>query len=119
MKNRLFVLAALFALASLVAFGAAIDGKWMSEAQGKGGPQTLTLKADGMKLTGSLDAGRGGAVDIANGKIEGDKVSFEVTRPGRDGAAQTTKYSGTVAGSDLKLSFDRGRGPQDVVFKKQ
>jgi hypothetical protein len=61
----------------MVTFGAAIDGKWTVETQGRNGSQTqtLTVKADGSKLTGSLDGGRGGA-EIKQGKIDGMNVRF-------------------------------------------
>ena len=118
MKNRFAVLCAFVALAGVLAFGASVDGKWVSDAQGKGGPQTFTLKADGMKLTGSVEGGRGGAVNITNGMVDGDKVSFEVVRE-FNGNSVTQKYSGTVSGNTMKLSMDAGRGPRDVTLTKQ
>jgi hypothetical protein len=37
-------------------------------------------------------------VDIKNGKIAGNAISFEVTRPGRGGGPDTTvPYKGTVS----------------------
>ena len=118
MKNRLFSMFGLLALTAMVALGADIDGKWMSEAQGKGGPQTLTLKAAGDKLTGTLEGGRGGPIEISEGMVHGSDVMFKVTREVQ-GEKRTTEYKGTVAGSDLKLTVTGGRGPQDVTFKKQ
>jgi hypothetical protein len=40
-----------------------VDGKWVGEIQGGRGPQpvTLTLTADGGKLSGTVLGGRGGA----------------------------------------------------------
>jgi hypothetical protein len=103
----------------LVALGADVDGKWMSEAQGKRGPQTLTLKASGDKLTGTLDGGRGGPVEITEGMVHGNDVMFKVVRE-FNGNKVTQEYKGTVAGSDLKLSVAGGQnGPVDVAFKKQ
>jgi hypothetical protein len=93
----------------------------MSEAPagGKGGPQTLTLKAAGDKLTGTLEGGRGGPVEISEGMVHGSDVMFKVVRDVQ-GEKRTTEYKGTVAGSDLKLNVSGGqRGPVDVVFKKQ
>ena len=119
MKNRLVSMFGLVALTAMVALGADIDGKWMSEAQGKGGPQTLTLKAAGDKLTGTLEGGRGGPIEISEGMVHGSDVMFKVVREGQDGTKRTTEYKGTVAGSDLKLTVTGGRGPQDVTFKKQ
>lgn len=119
MKNRLISMFGLVALTAMVALGADVDGKWMSEAQGKGGPQTLTLKAAGDKLTGTLEGGRGGPIEISEGMVHGSDVMFKVVREGQDGTKRTTEYKGTVAGSDLKMTVTGGRGPQDVMFKKQ
>jgi hypothetical protein len=119
MKLRLTSLLGLMALTCFVAFGADIDGKWMSEAQGKGGPQTLTLKAAGEKLTGTLEGGRGGPVEISEGMVHGNDVMFKVVREFQ-GNKVTQEYKGTVSGSDLKLNVTGGRGgPVDVTYKKQ
>jgi len=124
--KKVFVVLALFALTCLVASAAAIDGKWMTEAPagGKGGPQTLTLKADGAKLTGSLDAGRGMPADISDGKVDGMNVSFAVVQD-FGGNKVTSTYKGMLMGDDLKLTRTRegaagGKGPasQDLVFKR-
>ena len=118
MKNRLVVFCALLALVSVVAFAADIDGKWMSAPMGKGGPQTFTFKAEGSTLTGNIQGGRGGPVDITNGKVDGENVSFEVTRE-MNGNSMTAKYSGTVSGDTMKLTVDTGRGPREIELKKQ
>ncbi len=121
MKNRLMTLCALFALTCMVALGANIDGKWARENAGKDGKtttQTLTLKSDGSKLTGSLDGGRGGPIEISEGMVMGNDVMFKITRQGRDGTPTTTSYKGTLSGDTLKLTFDAGRGPQDQEFTR-
>jgi len=118
MKSRIFSLLALLALVCSAAFAADIDGKWMSEAQGKGGPQTLTLKSAGDKLTGTLEGGRGGATEISEGMIHGSDVMFKVTRE-RNGEKVTQEYKGTVSGSDLKITTTTARGEQTIAFKKQ
>ncbi len=75
---------------------------------------TFTLKADGPNLTGNVLGGSGGcrggpavvaarfpaATDISNGKIDGDKVSFEVKRS-FNGNESVTKYEGTLSGDTL------------------
>jgi hypothetical protein len=78
---------------------------------------TLDLKADGAKLTGTIlqpafgrrGGGGGGEappaptpVQISNGKVDGNNVSFEVTRD-MGGNSMTTKYEGVVSGSEMKL----------------
>lgn len=102
MKVRMFMMAALCAA---MAFAADVTGKWTAETQGQQGPQTMTfsLKADGSKLTGTVDAGRGGPAEITDGKVDGDKVSFKVTRK-RQEQTFVTAYEGTVSGDELKLS---------------
>jgi hypothetical protein len=119
MKNRLVLLFAMFALTCMVALGADITGKWVSDGGGKGGPQTFNLKQSGATLTGTVETQRGSA-DISNGKVDGDKVSFEVTRDMGDKGKFTTKYSGTAgSGSTMTLSADNGRGPRDITLTKQ
>lgn len=118
MKKRIMWMCALVALTSLAAFAADVTGKWTSEATGKGGPQTFNLKQDGDKLTGSIEGGRGGPVDISNGKVDGDNVSFEVVRE-MGGNSMTIKYTGTVSGSTMKLSVDMGRGAREITLTKQ
>ena len=120
MKKQIFLLLGLMALTYGLASAADIDGKWTAEVQGRGGTmtQTLTLKADGDKLTGSLNGGRGGPVAISDGMIDGANVSFNVVRE-FNGNSITQQYKGTLSSGELKLTVSGGRGgPTDVVFKK-
>ncbi|HEY4364152.1 MAG TPA: hypothetical protein VGN17_24490 [Bryobacteraceae bacterium] len=130
MRKFIFASGAAATLLSMVLLAADIDGKWVLESQGQNGKQTqtLTLKADGGKLTGSMD-NQGTAVDgkvnISDGTIDGSKVAFTVVRE-LNGAPITRKFSGTMAGSDLKLTVETAGGPgagkgggQEMVFKKQ
>ena len=82
MKLKLGVLGiGVFALASLLLAQNAVDGKWAGEVQGGRGPQqiTVTLKADGGTLTGSITGGRGGEVAIKDGTISGTTLKFKST----------------------------------------
>jgi hypothetical protein len=72
----------------------------------------------GGALTGKLDAGRGGPVDISDGKIEGPNVSFKVVREGKNGK-QEQEYKGTLKGGDLMLTTQGRGGPVDLAFKKK
>ena len=123
MKKRLFSLCALLAVSSLMAFAADITGKWMSEAPagGRGGPATFTFKQAGSALTGTVDQGRGGPIEITSGKVDGDAVSFETTRDMGDKGKITTKYTGKVDGTTITLSADSGnaRGPRELKLTKQ
>ena len=128
-KKLLFVTTILLVLA-IGAFAADVSGKWTYEAPGRGGnpgrPVTITLKQDGSKLTGSVPGmGRGGAeapaMEVMNGKVDGDKISFE-TKAEFNGQTRITKYEGTMAGEELKLKITREgqNGPQtnEVTAKK-
>jgi len=102
---------------SLMAFAASIDGKWISETKvgdADGGTythtSTFTLKSDGEKLTGTvvqvsaapwMRETTGKTFEIKDGKIEGDKFTFKVTRETKEGD-RTAVYEGTVQGDQLK-----------------
>jgi hypothetical protein len=117
--KKLISLCALFALTTVMALAADITGTWKGEANpnGKGGPPTFTFKQSGEALSGTT-SGRGGEIAISNGKVDGDKVYFEVTRD-MGGNSVTSKYSGTVSGSTMKLSYESPRGPRDITLTKQ
>jgi hypothetical protein len=125
-KKLLFAGFLLLAIAGLVMAADAVSGKWTWEQAGRNGnpgrPQSVTLKASGATLTGAMAGGmgRGGApgagapgaggpppeTAISNGKVNGNTVTFEVTRETPNGA-MTTKYEGTVAGDEMKLKITR------------
>jgi hypothetical protein len=114
-KKLLFVTTILLALAC-VALAADVTGKWTYEQPAMGQRPamqvSITLKQDGSKLTGSVPGfGRPGSeapppTEISNGKVDGDKISFEVKRE-RNGQTFVTKYEGTLAGDALKLKITR------------
>ena len=111
------------ALGSAPAAQGSVDGKWAGEVQGGRGPQqiTLTLKADGAKLTGSVAGGRGGEVAIEEGTIKGSTLTFKTTQQGRGGQI-TLNWTGTLKGDELafKRMAEGGQGQaQDFVLKRQ
>ena len=119
--KKFITMCALFAMSTVMALAADVTGTWKGEANpnGKGGPPTFMFKQDGSKLTGTT-SGRGGDIEISNGKVDGDKVSFEVTRDMGDKGKFTTKYSGSVSGTTMKLTAEtEGRGSRDVTLTKQ
>ena len=91
-------------------------GTWTWTTPGRNGgadrKSTLTLKADGDKVTGSVSSpGRDGQttkVDIEDGKVKGDEISFSVTRE-FGGNKVTQKYAGKIDGDSIKgkISFER------------
>ena len=138
-KKLLFVGMILLVVAFVVIAADSVTGKWGYEMAGRSGgpgrPVTLDLKADGATLTGTVTGmggggrgmgGGGGApgggappaptpVQISNGKVDGNNVTFEVSRDTPNGA-MVTKYAGVVSGSELKLKVTApGRGGGDPV----
>lgn len=118
-----FVLMALAA----TALAADITGKWTGEMGGPGGgggfTLTYTFKQDGAKLTGSMVGPQGDPIEIKDGKIEGDKLSFFITFDG-GGTSMKITNEGTIAGDEIKLTskFEGGDfpggGPNVITLKR-
>ena len=109
---------ALFAFTFLAA-AAEVNGKYTGEMTTQRGPQTMTFnfKTTGTTVEGTT-TGRGGETPLAEGKIDGDKITFSVTRQGRDGTPQKTTYTGTIKGDSIELTFEGRGGPQTLTLKK-
>jgi len=62
---------------------ASVTGRWSGQFRVDGGdhdvPQLLILKQDGNKLTGSGGPNETEQYPIENGKVNGDRVQFEIT----------------------------------------
>jgi hypothetical protein len=92
------------------------SGTWTWTMPGRNGgadrKMTLTLKADGEKVTGKLSApNRQGDVtdtDIADGKIKGEEISFTVSRE-VNGNTFTTKYNGKISADAIKGKIESER----------
>jgi hypothetical protein len=122
---RTILLTALLGVFALVASAADITGKWTAEVPGRGGnatTNTFVFKVDGAKLTGSMDGGRGGAVDISDGRVDGDNVSFVVVR-NFNGNDIKIAFKGKVSGSEIKFTrtiegMDNAPAPTEFTAKK-
>jgi len=117
MKFRNLVLG--FVLLAASAFAADIDGKWKGSIDTPMGPIEVgfTFKADGVALTGTTTGPDGMEVKITNGKIEGDKISFDVAID-FGGMPFTINYSGVVKGADLALKAEVFGMPLEIAAKK-
>lgn len=109
--RKLMTIGFLLGLLTLTALAADISGKWTAQVPGRGGQtreQTFNLKADGNTLTGTV-SGRGGDMPIADGKIDGDTISFTQTME-FNGNTMKLVYKGTVSGDEIKFSRTRDGG---------
>jgi hypothetical protein len=106
--KRLAVAALVVALAGLAGVARAQDKsdpsgtwKWKVEFNGNEFEQTLKLKKEGDKLTGTLTGRNNQEMKIEDGKFKDGEVSFHVTRE-RDGNKFTIKYKGKLSGDTIK-----------------
>ncbi len=107
MKKLIVLLTAILAF-SLMAFAAEdANGNWKTTIETPNGSQTQTfaLKVDAGKVTGTIGSEMMGNLQIADGKIEGDKISFSVST--NFGAI---RYAGTISGDTMKLTLTVGDG---------
>ena len=122
MKARIPALLIFMFVFGAFAIAQSVDGKWAGEIQGGRGPQmvTLTLKADGGKLTGTVTGGRGGDVPIMDGTIEKTALKFKTMQQGRGGQV-TFNWTGTLKGDEIAMSrmAEGGQGQaQEFVLKR-
>ena len=105
----------LFFLFALAALAADVTGTWKGAIETPNGSRdvTMNLKADGSKLTGTI-SGRQGDVEIQDGKIDGDNISFSMVR-----GDFKIEYKGKVAGNEIKFDISFGERTIQMVAKKQ
>ena len=98
-------------------------GKWVADANETVKSLIFVFKLSDGVLTGTAEAGSLGPVNLSNGKVDGDQISFEVTRSVLM-TKVTTKYTGTIAGEVINLRGSNIRGsmdpgtPQKVVSRE-
>jgi hypothetical protein len=122
MKRMLLAVAAIFLMAAPAY--AQVAGKWTGEQQGRNGtqPVVLEVKVDGGKLVGTMTTGTNPAVQIAEGKVDGMKVSF-MTTVSFNGNERQISWSGEAKGDELTLTRQAGgqaggNAPPPVVLKR-
>ena len=123
MKGKIISVAAIMLLAVTSIWAADVAGKWTAHipgAQGQGDSDiTLLLKVMDDKLTGTLNnSAQPGDVEIKDGKITGDEVSFSLVR--KIGTADTTVvWKGKIAGDEIQRTMKpSGEFPGSSVVAK-
>jgi hypothetical protein len=104
MKKLLSLSAALLlSLSSVAAFAASVTGTWTGDMKTPDGSTgfslTFTFTQDGDRLTGSVASQQGDPLTIADGKVTGDKITFNVSFNGT-----TIHHEGTINGDEIKLT---------------
>jgi hypothetical protein len=124
MIRKLLLTVMLVALGSTAALAADFNGKWSGTVEGMRGPQNIVFnfKVDGATVTGTITTPRGD-VDISNGKIDGNTISFDQVM-NFNGNSFTIGYKGTIDGDGIKFTrtFSTGpngdRPPQEFTAKR-
>jgi uncharacterized protein (DUF2147 family) len=122
------VFPAMFAVAAfaVAAPAADISGRWKAEykttyggAPRESGETTFTFKQNGEELTGTVTSTALGEVQIREGKVSGDDVSFVVSRS-YNGRERKMTYAGKVAGDEITFQTSMegfGRGLRMIAKK--
>lgn len=87
--------------------------KWTVTFNNNTREQTLTLKLEGDKLTGTLLGRNNQEIPIDNASFKDDQISFTVTRE-FNGQRFTTKYSGTIKGDTITGKIEMERDGQTI-----
>jgi hypothetical protein len=126
--RKLATIGFLLGLLTLTALAADVSGKWVAQVPGRGGQtheSTFTFKADGETLTGTV-SGPNGDMEISDGKISGDEISFSQTME-FNGNSMKMLYKGTISGDQITFTRTReggggqnkkGGGPQQFTAKR-
>jgi hypothetical protein len=98
MKKLVSVLMALI-VAPLIAAGSGVAGKWTSGKQSTV-PVELQLLSSGTALSGTVRLGSAPAVDILDGKVVGNTITFKAIIPDGDGD-YPMMFSGRLSGNRI------------------
>lgn len=107
-QNKIVALAILALALIVTAYAGDVTGKWTAEFDTQIGVQKYTyeFKVDGTKLTGKAVGRRGeseAAVEIQEGKINGDEISFvEMLKFGDQDLR--IEYKGKLSGDEIKFT---------------
>ena len=118
-NTRIRALLLAVVLLAAPAFAADVDGRWTGAMATPNGevPVTFVFKAEGDRLTGALIGMEGREFPIANGKVDGDKISYSVTID-LGGMPLELIYRGVVSASEIKLDMEVFGMPFPLVVKK-
>jgi hypothetical protein len=107
--KRFIVTMIVFAIAALAAD---ISGNWKGTAEGPQGAlaRSFVFKVDGTKLTGETTSEMLGKSTIADGKVDGDNISFSITAS-MGGNELKLNYKGKVTGDEIQLTSEMQGGP--------
>lgn len=91
-----------------------ISGRWTAPFNREGTPVTLVmnLKVSGSDVSGTMTTARGKEMTIENGKLDGDKLTFDCNIEGPGGRKFHLHYVGTVVEDSIKMQGEANDQPQ-------
>src|SRR5687768_4590137 len=97
-----------------------LGGTWTASFDTQVGKQEYryTLKVDGATVTGTAKSNLLGDSTLSDGKIEGNKITF-VEKGTYQGMPLEFKYSGEIAGDELKLKRELMGFPAEEFVAKR
>jgi hypothetical protein len=122
LQRMMAALAIAVAVLAVVVQAADLTGKWTGAVPTRDGgtrDTAFNFKQDGEKLTGTM-AGPQGDVELKDGAVKGDEVSFNVALS-FNGNDVKLVYKGKVAGDEIKMTRTREGGnqpPQEFTLKR-
>ena len=119
MKRALALVVSLLLAAMLAA--ADISGKWKGQFQGGDSTRELAFdfKVQGENLTGAVTGLRDKALEIKDGKVQGDSVTFWVMSEWQ-GEPVKLVFKGQVSGSEIRFTMgtEDGGWSTEVTAKR-
>ena len=121
-RSTLLTCAVLLVLTGLAAWAADVTGVWTGNISSPNGDfaLTYTFKQDGQKLTGTV-TGPTDPIEIQEGKVEGDKISFWLQVDMGNGVVKFTS-KGTIKDDTITLTTTNDAGMDlggEMTLKKQ
>lgn len=116
--RKITITALLFAMCAMAG---EVSGKWSGTLDVDGGegskPAFIVLNQDGSKLTGSGGPDESEQHPIQNGKVEGDRLTFEVPA-GKGTFVFDLRISGDEIKGDLQVKSDNETKTAKVSLKR-
>jgi len=108
----------LVGLLTSLLFATDINGKWTSDSD-QGPSFTFTFKTDNNKLSGTMLSAEGKEFPIADGKLDGDNLSFTVPSEWQ-GQPVKLVATGKLTGDQIQLQIgtDDGSWSTEVALKR-
>ena len=96
-----------------------VDGKWAGTVSTPGGDLEVAydFKSEGPTLTGTTTSPDGSTVTIKDGKIDGNKITFNVSLD-LGGMVIDISYTGVVSAEEIKLTAEFAGMPFEYSVKK-